>query len=105
MFTEFYVLLQSKAYVRAFRHVYEEQLKGLLKDSREVLQLVRSLEAKRPGGFKISGSTVDIRSPIGGSLSSLSPVRGSPAVSQSIADFGGSPSLSASSQESSRGPR
>lgn len=87
-----------------FHHVYEVQLKGLLKDSREVLQLVRSTDAKKLGGFKITGSTVDIRSPIGGSLSSLSPARGLPAASQSIADFGGNPSLSGLYQEPSRGP-
>ena len=59
---------------------------------------------KRPGGYilnKISGSTADVRSPIGGSLSSLSPGRGNAFMSQSIADFGVSPSLS---QDSSRGP-
>lgn len=69
-----------------------------------MLQLVRNSDVKRPGGYilsKISGSTVDIRSPIGGSLSSLSPGRGNAFVSQSIADFGVSPSLS---QDSSRGP-
>lgn len=69
-----------------------------------MLQLVRNSDVKRPGGYilsKISGSTADIRSPIGGSLSSLSPARGNAFVSQSIADFGVSPSLS---QDSSRGP-
>ena len=87
--------------------MYEEQLKGLIKDSRDLLQLVRISEIKKPGGFilsKISGSTADIRSPVGGSLSSLSPARGNPAVSQSIADFSVSPSLSAAAQDSSRGP-
>ena len=60
---------------------------------------------KKQGGIlsKISGSSVDIRSPLGGSLSSLSPGRGNPTVSQSIADFGVSQSLSNSSQDSSRG--
>ena len=81
--------------------MYEEQLKGLLKESREVLQLVRSAETRKQSGFKVGGSIADIRSPVGGSLSSLSPARGLPSVSQSIADFGASPSLS---QESSRGP-
>lgn len=86
--------------------MYEEQLKGLIKDSRDLLQLVRSSEVKKPGGFllsKISGSTADIRSPVGGSLSSLSPARGSAAVSQSVADFSVSPSLSQASADSSRG--
>ncbi len=87
--------------------MYDEQLKGLVKDSRDILQLVRSSEIKKPGGYllsKISGSTADIRSPIGGSLSSLSPSRGNAAVSQSIADFGVSLSVSAAPQDSSRGP-
>lgn len=81
--------------------MYEEQLKGLLKDSRDVLQLVRSSDVKKQGGIlsKISGSTVDIR----GSLSSLSPARGNPLLSQSVADFGVSPSFSTPSQDSSRG--
>lgn len=101
-------ILFLQAYVRAFRRVYEEQFKGLLKDSRDILQLIRGAEVKKPGGFilsKISGSSVDIRSPIGGSLSSLSPARGSPVVSQSIADFSVSPSLSMSSQDSFREAR
>lgn len=95
--------MPGQAYVRAFHRVYEEQLKGLIKDSREILQVVRGSETKRPGGYimsKISGSTADIRSPIGSSLSALSPARGP--VSQSIADFSTSPSLSAASQD--RGP-
>ena len=94
-------------YVRAFRRVYEEQLKGLVKDSRDILQSMRASEVKKPGGFllsKISGSSADIRSPISGSLSSLSPARGNAGVSQSIADFSASP-LTASSQDSSRGLR
>lgn len=75
-----------------------------MKDSRDILQLIRSADVKKQGGIlsKISGSTVDIRSPVGGSLSSLSPARGNPLVSQSIADFGVSPSFSNSSQDSSR---
>lgn len=99
--------LLLQAYVRAFKHVYEEQLKGLLKDSRDTLQLVRSAEVKKPGGFilnKISGSTVDIRSPVGGSLSSLSPSRGLSSISQSVADFSGSSSFTTPSQDSFRGP-
>ena len=86
--------------------MYEEQLKGLLKDSRDVLQLVRSADVKKPGGIlsKMSGSSADVRSPMGGSLSSLSPARGSALASQSVADFGVNPSLSTSSQDSSRGP-
>jgi hypothetical protein len=77
----------------------------LLKDSRDVLQLVRGSDVRKQGGIlsKIGGSTVDIRSSVGGSLSSLSPARGNTTVSQSIADFGVSQSFSSSSQESSRG--
>lgn len=90
--------------MKAFCHVYEEQLKGLFKESRDVLQIVRSSEAKKPGGFlgKIGGSTIDIRSsPMSGSMTSLSPARGTSFMSQSIADFGASASTP---QESSRGP-
>ena len=88
--------------MRAFRHVYEEQLKGLLKDSRDVLQVVRSSETRKPGFIlsKISGSTADVRSPISGSMSSLSPAHNS-FMSQSISDFSISPSHS---HDSSRGP-
>lgn len=89
--------------MRAFRHVYEEQLKALLKDSRDILQLVRSSDVKRGILGKIGGSTADIRSPIGGSLSSLSPARASALMSQSVADFGVSSSFSSSSQDSTRG--
>lgn len=66
---------------------------------------MRGSDVKKQGGIlsKISGSTMDIRSPVGGSLSSLSPARGNPTVSQSIADFGVSQSFSTSSQDSSRG--
>ncbi len=96
-----------QSYIRAFRHVYEEQIRGLLKENRDILQLVRNLESKKSGGFvmnKISGSTVDIRSPLSGSLSSLSPARGgSSLMSQSVADFGASPSIT-SLQDSSRAP-
>lgn len=93
--------------MRAFRHVYEEQLKSLLSESHIVLQQGRSADARKPGGFilnKLSTSTADIRSSFAGSMSSLSPARGSGFMSQSIADFGVSPSLSSSSQESFRGP-
>ena len=84
--------------------MYEEQLKSLFKDSHDVLQLARSSELKKPGGIlsKISGSSVDVRSPLSGSLSSLSPGRGGGIASQSIADFGVNPSFSATSQDLSR---
>lgn len=91
-----------QAYVRAFHHVYEEQMKVLLSESRVVLQHGRSTDVKKSAGFKFSTSTADVRSTVAGSMTSLSPARGN--ASQSIADFGGSPALSMASQESLRGP-
>ena len=88
--------------MRAFRFVYEEQLKGLTKESRDVLQ-VRSLDAKKPGTSllsRIGGSTADVRTP---TSVSMSPSRTSSFMSQSVADFSTSPSLSSSSQDSFRG--
>ena len=101
----FIVLLQ--AYVRAFKHVYEEQLKYLMTESRVVLQQGRHGDGKKSGSSflnKLSTSTADIRSSLSGSMSSLSPARGgSTFTSQSVADFGANPALGSSSAEAVHG--
>ena len=94
---------EMQAYVRAFHHVCEEQLKVLLSESRYLLQQSRSIDFKKSGGFKFGASTADIRSSLAGSMSSLSPARGN-ALTTSMADFSVSPSFSAASPDLSRGP-
>ena len=69
-----------------------------------MLQQGRGVDAKKPGAFilnKLGSSSADMRT----SMSSVSPARGGSAAytSQSISEFGGSPSVASSSQESSRG--